>query len=476
MKKTFSSVIGLLSSLAFTLIILTFFTLTVTITIMEDEIISIFRDCSLSQGVYIHRLFNLFGFSDLYNSWWFKTLLVLFSLNLLVCTLKRIPGTFALLGLFSSGSNNAIPSNVSYKESFSLNTLQRNGEDRLRDLLSRELSSPTLHREGNTSLLFSQKGRYAHLGFYCAHVSLLVLLIGGVMGSSSYDGDVSMSEGETIDTIFINRDGDPCIEKLDFAIRLDRSEVASAAQRGNDSPENPYRSTITIVRKGKSVKTGILEGYETINYNGVRIAQSRFGHKGSDRVSLSVYPKIPGGKSRVHTLGRHDYFTVPETGHTIRIKNILSLHNSPLNEKILRTSAASSHNSTASLSSHMVMLEVYGNNNKLLHAPIVFSRKSRDRHPWDEAYAFSLVGIEQDRPAYRTRLKISFEPGAQIIWTCFYTAILGFAMMFTLTHRKLWVQVEKRGGTIHITLAGWVNRNPESLMTTLPALRNGLLP
>lgn len=296
------------------------------------------------------------------------------------------------------------------------------------------------------------------------------------MGSSSYDGDVSMSEGEMIDTIFINRDGDPCIEKLDFAIRLDRSEVASAATRVNDSPENPYRNTITIVRKGKSVKTGILEGYETINYNGVRIAQSRFGEKGSDRVSLSVCPKTPGGKSRVHTLGRHDYFTVPETGHSIRIKNILSLHNFPLDEKILLTSAASSQNSTATLSSHMVMLEVYGNNNKLLHAPIVFSRKSRDRHPWDEEYAFSLVGIEQDRPAYRTRLKISFEPGAQIIWTCLYTAILGFAMMFTLTHRKLWVQVEKRGGTIHITLAGWVNRNPESLRSSLATLRNGLLP
>ena len=287
------------------------------------------------------------------------------------------------------------------------------------------------------------------------------------MGSASYDGDVSMREGEMIDTIFIKKDGDPCIEKLDFAIRLDRSEVVSAAKRGNDSPENLYRSTITIVRKGKSVKTGILEGYETINYNGSRIAQSRLRDKGSDRVSLSVTPKTPGGKSRVHTLGRHDYFTVPETGHTIRIKNILSLHNSPFNENILRTSAASSQNSTASLSSHMVTLEVYGNDNKLLHAPVVFSRKSRDHHPWEEKYAFSLVGIEQDDPVYRTRLKISFEPGAQIIWTCFYSAILGFAMMFTLSHRKLWVQVEEKEEDVHITLAGWASRNPESLRSGL---------
>ena len=295
------------------------------------------------------------------------------------------------------------------------------------------------------------------------------------MGSSSYNGDVSMGEGESSDTVFIKTDGDPCIKKLDFAIRLDHSEAVSAAKRGNHSPDNPYRSTITILKKGERVKTGILEGYETINYRGVRIAQSRFRDKGSDRVSLSVTPKVPGGKSRVHTLGRHDYFTVPETGHTIRIKNILSLGSFPLDEKILRASTVLSHQSTASLSRHMVTLEVYGNNNKLLLAPFVFSKKSRDPHPWDEEYAFALVGIEQDEPVYRTRLKISFEPGAQIIWTCFYTAILGFAMVFSLSHRKLWVRVEKREGTVHITLAGWASRNPESLMSGLATLRNGLL-
>ena len=476
MKKAFSSIIDHLSSLTFTLIILTFLTLTISTTIMEDEIISIFENCSLSQDATIYRLFNLFGFADLYNSWWFKTLLVLFSINLLVCTLKRIPTTLNLLGAFSPGSNNSIPSTVCYTESFSLSALHRHGEHRAYFLLSQALSRPTIHREGNTSVLFSQKGRYAHLGFYCAHVSLLVLLFGGVVGSASYNGDVTIREGEMIDTVFISKDSTPCIKKLDFAIRLDNAEVLSAPKRGNHAPKNPYRSTITIVRKGERVKTGILEGYQTINYNGVRIAQSRFREKGSNRISLSVTPQTPGGKNRVHTLGRHDYFKVPETGHTIRIKNILSLHTAPLHKNILWTSTGLSQKGTAPLSRHMVTLEVYDNNNKLLHAPFLFSKKSRHHHPWEKEYAFSLLGIEQDESIYRTRLKISFESGAQIIWTCFYTAILGFAMMFTLSHRKLWVQVEKREGTFHITLAGWASRNPESLRSGLATLKNDLRP
>jgi cytochrome c biogenesis protein len=474
MKETFCSIIEHLSSLTYTLIILTFLALTISITIMEDKIMSVFRNCSLSQDATIYRLFNLFGFSDLYNSWWFKTLLVLFSINLLVCTLKRIPKTLKLLGVFSPGINNSIPSPVCYTESFSLNACHRHGEHRAYYLLSQALSRPTIHQEGNTSVLFSQKGRYAHLGFYCAHVSLLVLLFGGVIGSSSYNGDVPIREGEMIDTVFINKDCTPCIKKLDFAIRLDNVEEVSAAKRGNHTSENPYRSTITIIRKGERVKTGILEGYQTINYNGVRIAQSRFPEKGSNRIWLSVTPKTPGGKSTVHTLERHDYFKVPETGHTIRIKNILSPHTAPLHENVLGISAGLSQNSTTPLSRYMVTLEVYGNNNKLLHAPFLFPRKSRQHHPWQKEYAFSLLGIELDEPVFRTRLKISFEPEAQIIWTCLYIAILGFAMMFTLSHRKLWVRVEKREGTLHITLAGWASRNPESVRSGLATLRDGL--
>ena len=474
MKKTFCSIIDHLSSLTFTLIILTILALTISITIMEDEIMSIFQNCSLSQDATTYRLFNLFGFSDLYNSWWFKTLLVLFSINLLVCTLKRIPKTLKLLGAFSPKSTNSIPANVCYTESFSLYAPHRHGEQRAYYLLSQALSRPTIHQEGNTSVFFSQKGRYAHLGFYCAHVSLLVLLFGGVVGSSSYNGDVSIREGQMIDTVFINKDSTPCIKKLDFAIRLDNAEVLSVAKRRNHAPKNPYRSTITIVREGERVKTAILEGYQTINYNGVRIAQSRFRVKGSSRIALSVTPQTPGGKNRVRTVGRHDYFMVPETGHTIRIKNILSLHTAPLHENILRTSAGFSQNSTDPLSRYMVTLEVYGNNNKLLHAPFLFSKKSKDHHPWEKEYAFSLLGIEPDESVYRTQLKISFEPGAQIIWTCLSIAILGFAMMFTLSHRKLWVQVEKREGTLHLTLAGWANRNPESLRSGLETLKNGL--
>jgi hypothetical protein len=113
---------------------------------------------------------------------------------------------------------------------------------------------------------------------------------------------------------------------------------------------------------------------------------------------------------------------------------------------------------------YMVTLEVYGEGNKLLYSPTVFSRGSSHQQPWDEDYDFSLLDIKKiDPPGKGTLLKISFEPGGEFIWAGLVMAIFGFSMMFFLSHRKLWVKVEERSGHYHLALAGWSSRNPEPL-------------
>jgi len=100
----------------------------------------------------------------------------------------------------------------------------------------------------------------------------------------------------------------------------------------------------------------------------------------------------------------------------------------------------------------------------LLYSPAVFSKESNYQQPWDEDYDFSLLGIKNIEPRGQgIILKISSEPGGQLVWTGLAMAILGFSMMFFLSHRKFWVKVEEKSGHYHLTLAGWSSRNPESL-------------
>lgn len=113
---------------------------------------------------------------------------------------------------------------------------------------------------------------------------------------------------------------------------------------------------------------------------------------------------------------------------------------------------------------YMVTLEVYGEKNKLLYSPAVFSGESSYQQPWNEDYDFSLLNVKKiDSPGKGTSLKISSEPGGQLIWMGLVMGIVGFSMMFVLSHRKLWVTVEERSGYYHLTLTGWSSRNLKPL-------------
>ena len=43
------------------------------------------------------KLFQILNVPDMYNSWWFVSLLVVFSINLIVCTIERFPNIWRLV-------------------------------------------------------------------------------------------------------------------------------------------------------------------------------------------------------------------------------------------------------------------------------------------------------------------------------------------------------------------------------------------
>ena len=48
-------------------------------------------------GVTAAKLFHILGITDMYHAWWFIALLILFSINLIVCSLNRFPDTWRLV-------------------------------------------------------------------------------------------------------------------------------------------------------------------------------------------------------------------------------------------------------------------------------------------------------------------------------------------------------------------------------------------
>lgn len=432
------------------------FLLTILADTMEDEIISFFRGMSLPGELAVSNLLHRYFSADVHASRWFKMLLILFILNLLACMVKRIPGTFRVLSLNGAAAARSIPPAPSYQDTFAIAGLRQGFYQGLYRLLAQQWSKPFMHHDTTRSVFFCQRGRLFHSGFYLAHGGLLLVLAGGVAGSSSLSGEMCLREGESDDRIFVTENGTPGFRKLDYAIRLDACEPIDPSFGGTNPSRTTYRSTLTLLKEGKKDVKGMLEGYGTFTINGIRIAQARSPEKDSRQIQLSILSRKAGGKRRTFFLRRCQCCSIPETGHTVRLKDVFCSHHSA-GVTLQKTPSASS-------ASCMAVLEVYGNNCSLLYKPYITSHGRSTGQPGDEEYEFLIKGVEEREPSsVCMRLIISTEPGGNLMWAGVGIAITGFSLIFLLSHRKIWVTIEKGSGDCCITVAGWSSRNPDIL-------------
>ncbi len=455
-KRLLNSSFIHISSINFTIILLVMFSLTMLADLMKDGIISFGRAMHLPGSGSISNLLNGYFSIDVHASRWFKMLLILFILNLIACMAKRIPGTLKALSSPSSADICTMPTSPLFQDTFTVASLREGFYQGLCSLLAAKMSRPSIHQSATRSVFSCQRGRLYHGGFYLAHSGLLMLLAGGFLGSYSLSGEMYLREGESDNRIFFKENGNPCFRKLDDDIRLDTYESTDATAESTNPSHTTYRSTVILLKEGKEDMRGMLEGYQTLTKNGIRISQSRSPGNDRHQILLSVRSRKAGGTRREFALKRYQCCSIPETGHTVRLKDIFLAHHA--------ASDSLQISSSADPAPCMVTLEVYGNDGSLLYKPRVTAHVGSPGQPWDKEYEFRLDGIEtRETPSSCMRLIVTNEPGAGLIWTGAGITIAGFSLIFLLAHRKLWVAVEKSSGGYSITVAGWASRNPDAL-------------
>jgi cytochrome c biogenesis protein len=456
MKRLLNRTFLHLSSLNVTIILLVMFLITILTDTMEDGIISFVRGVRLPVSRTIAAFLNDYFSTDVHASGWFKLLLILFILNLLACMAKRIPGTLKILAATAREEASTLPAAPLLQETLTAGTLQTDFEHSLQHLLTKLLARPVVHRNADRSVFFSQRGKCFHGGFYLAHGGLLCVLAGGLLGRASLSGEMFLREGDIDDKVFFNKNGTPCFGKLDYSIRLDSCAPIDPPVGLAAPPHRTYRSTVTILREGATDTKGVLEGYQTLAAHGIRISQAHAPEKDSPQLMLSVRAKKAGEKRRTFSLKRHQCFSIPETGHTVRLKDVF-LSRDHLGTPLKKAAPEA-------FASCAATLEVYGKTRSLLHTPLIASYPVSLAQSGQEEYEFRITGVEDTESSSGCmRLLISTEPGGSLIWLGAAIAVAGFSLIFLLSHRKIWVAIEKNIGGHSITIAGWTSRNPDVL-------------
>jgi cytochrome c biogenesis protein len=388
------------------------------------------------------KLYQSLGFFDMYHSWWFIALLYVFSLNLVSCSIKRLPHVFKFISEPTLVLGEGMRNSFSLKKELSFSGPAEKGKDCLVGFLGKEFSTPVITEQNGEYHLFAQKTAWCRLGVYVVHFSILVVFVGAIIGSlAGYKGFVNIVEGSKISE-FEGRNGQQI--PLGFELLLEKFNVEFYA---TGAPKE-FRSTLTVLENGKPVP-----GYtrvkvivnEPLTYKGITFYQSSYGqaNEGSEHY-ISVTPRSGGAAEK---------FAVRE-GVPVTLKDGTIF-------KLLEATQDVSQFSPG-FSGPAARLEVTrkGATQQTFIAFKNFPEVNAQRG--DEL----IFGYEGTNARQYTGLQVAKDPGVWVVWLGCALMVIGIGIAFFMSHKRIWVVVSKG----HARMYGNASKNQAAFQMQFESL------
>ena len=371
------------------------------------------------------QIYTKLGFFDMYHSWWFITLLYVFSLNLVSCSIKRLPHVFKFISeptlILGEGQRNSFP----LKKELSFSGSIEKAKDRLSGFLEKEFSAPVISEHNGEYHLFAQKTAWCRLGVYVVHLSILVIFVGAIIGSlTGFKGYVTIVEGTSVNA-FESRNGQKM--PLDFELLCEKFNVEFYP---TGAPKE-FRSTLTVLENGKPVP-----GYshvkvivnEPLTYKGITFYQSSYGQsaEGSEHY-ISVTPKNGGAPEKI---------TVRE-GATVTLKDGTIFKLLEATQEVRQFAPG--------FTGPAARIEVTRKGG----APqtfIAFKDFPDVNAQRGDALIFSYEGTNAKQ---YTGLQVAKDPGVWVVWLGCTLMVLGIFIAFFMSHKRIWVVVSKGHARIY---------------------------
>jgi cytochrome c biogenesis protein len=379
---------------------------------------------------------------DMYHSWWFIGLLVLFCINLICCSVKRFPRVWKIV------HNPLLTPNKQVLKTFSNVDEQVVKGDiasvtaRMKSFLSQEFSAPRETEKAGEIFLYADKMKYARFGVYVTHLSILIIFLGAIIGNIyGFKGYVNIPEGGTIDRIWLRNGQIPL--PIDFSVRC---EDFSVSFYGNSQRPKEYRSVLTVIDKGEVVidRRPIVVN-DPLSYKGLTFYQSNYGPAGDEVVLIKVKVR---GEDKVDAFSlRKGAVTELANGDKIEIEDF----------------AAAFRNFGPA-----ARLQVLPKNGQP-RTVTVFKNFPQFDDERQGDYVFTLVDFDQP---YYTGLQVTKDPGVWVVWLGCALMILGCLVAFFLSHRRIWVVLSEQNGKVGVRLVGSAHRNQPGFELYFDELKN----
>jgi cytochrome c biogenesis protein len=407
------------------------------------------------------KLYSSLGLFDMYHSIWFRVLLAALTLNLLVCSIDRFPATLKRFRSQPKPDRNKPFEDLPEDRSFMVKAQLADAGGKISEILASRFRKNRDSESQDKLSFYGEKGRSSIFGVYLVHFSVLMILIGGLVGSFfGFEAFVNIPEGEkrSINKVFLRKGVLP--QDLKFEIMCDKFFV----EFYDSGAPKEFRSDLRFIVDGAEVKEASALVNHPVNFQGIKFYQSSYGTI-PDKVGLKISRKQ--GENLEEIALNADVGTdmdLPGKEGRFRILDFHENLNGRMGPAVLI--------SVAPEKGEEVRFWVFQYPDLLKeHFPPQMLKSPRLNASAFEPYTFFLTGATT---RYYTGLQVNRDPGVPIVYTGFLAMTIGFIAVFFTSHRRFWVRVSKEKDKVRVSVAGTSNKNPVGLEKELRRLVHDL--
>lgn len=423
-------------------------------------------------GEFFYRIFNFLDLFDMYHSWWFQLLLMLLTINIIMCSIDRLSST----GKIIFAKNPKVRPDRFRKRHDNKNFTDKRSAQALETDYEAELKKHfgAIKKENTEKgfYIYAEKWRLSKLGVYIVHLSVVLLLVGGLIGSFfGFEGFVNIAEGETVNSIRLMKSN--AIRKLDFAIRCDDFDVSFYK---NGAPKE-FRSTLVLLENGSEVKRKDIIVNDPLRYKGINMFQSSYGQvpnstpekKQNQPVDIEkgfelVFLSKSSGMTYTNDTKIGEVVKVPEGLGKFMVTE--HLPNADFRGMSLGSALRGILTPTEGEPFEVLLPLKFPNFDKMRGGNIVISVHFHEKRSHNQPV--------KEEIKYYTGLQVTRDPGVWVVYTGFILMIAGCFVTFYMSHQQVFVEVVQLKKNSRVTISGRSDKNRLAMKSKLEKLENSL--
>ncbi|MBN1356958.1 cytochrome c biogenesis protein ResB [bacterium] len=372
------------------------------------------------------RIFNAVGWFDIYHSPLYSGLMSLLALNLILCIWHRLPKDLHWHRVALQGP---IPESMDRMRGTRSIELKRGSpgpvesvHDALRTLGYRVRTAG----EGEIAAVRGFSGR---IGFYIAHLGILIILLGGVISAlMSVEGILWMAPGDQT-RYFTSTNGQK--KELGFTLLCENFTVEYYDGKAEGMPKE-FRSDL-VINPGTDLEFTVpLRVNHPLSFAGYRLYQASYSPIGARRVEFQI--QIGNDDRRRISLeipGQHE--TVLDSGGLLRIETV------SFEPDFIRDESGKAGSRSHQLRNPAVQIRITEADQPPSTHWLFLKYPDFHGMNQDAGHSIRFTGLT---PLFATGIEVARDPGASIIWIGSSILVAGLILTFLIFPHRIGIKIQ----------------------------------